>query len=54
MIKIQNPKPVALSKKEHSSVLVIEYWNLIFICILKLVIWDLVRVHNRYSNNRQS
>jgi hypothetical protein len=54
MIKIQNPKPVALSKKEHSSVLVIEYWNLIFICILKLVIWNLIIVHSGYSSNQQS
>jgi hypothetical protein len=54
MTKIQNPKPADPSKKEHSSVLVIEYWNLIFICILKLVIWDFLRVHNGYSHNQQS
>jgi hypothetical protein len=40
MIKIQNPKPVALSEERTYRVLVIEYWNLIFICILKLAIWD--------------
>ncbi len=31
-----------------------QYWNLIFICILKLVIWDLEIIYNGCSNNQQS
>jgi hypothetical protein len=40
--KLQIPNLLLFLKKEHCSVLVIDYWNLIFICNLKLVIWDLL------------
>jgi|GEM_PF-3014170 hypothetical protein len=42
MTEIQNPKPSHHLKKENFKyVLVIEYWNLRFICNLVLGIWDL-------------
>ena len=40
--QFQNPKPSHHLKKENFKyVLVIEYWNLRFICNLVLGIWDL-------------
>ena len=42
MTEIQNPKPSHHLKKENFKyVLVVEYWNLRFICNLVLGIWDL-------------
>ena len=48
--QFQNPKPSHHLKKENFKyVLVIEYWNLRFICNLVLGIWDLGMRYYRFQ-----
>ena len=48
MTEIQNPKLLSniplCGSSVQDFVLVIEYWNLRFICILVLVIWDFISI----------